>query len=493
MEELKPSEQWRKDTYIPYENRKKILLLSDDLRLPSGVGTVSRDIILHTIHHFNWVQVGGAIKHPEQGKIVDMAQEIKKTIGLEQSYMRIYPVNGYGDPDLIRYLIQNEKVDAVMHFTDPRFWEWLYQMEHEIRQYCPILFYHVWDDLPFPMYNQNYYESCDTIACISKQTYNIVKNVRQRKPITKDELKYIPHGIDEVAFKPLNIENPGETLTKKDKQKKEFTITEFEEMLDFKKNLFGGKDYDFSILYNNRNIRRKMPGDVILAFSEFVKTLPEDDREKVVLIMHTAVSDNNGTDLAAVKNAVAPKCNVIFSNNKLDQKSMMYLYNIADVTINIASNEGFGLSSAESLMCGTPIINNITGGLQDQVGLKDEKGKYLDPDEHYNADWGSNHDGRYKKHGEWASVVFPSNRALVGSPPTPYIFDDRCKFEDVAIAMRYWYDKSTDERIIAGQKGRDFLFEMGMTGRKMGFNFMDYINSSINNWKPRTRFSVHAV
>ena len=493
MEELKPSEQWRKDTYIPYENRKKILLLSDDLRLPSGVGTVSRDIILHTIHHFNWVQVGGAIKHPEQGKIVDMSHEIKKMIGLEQSYMRIYPINGYGDPDLIRYLIQNEKVDAIMHFTDPRFWIWLYQMEHEIRQYCPILFYHVWDDLPFPMYNQDFYESCDTIACISKQTYNIVKNVRQRKPITKDELKYIPHGIDEVAFKPLTIENPGDTLNKKDKQGKEYTKTEFEEMLDFKKKLFGGRDYEFSILYNNRNIRRKMTGDVILAFSEFVKTLPEDDREKVVLIMHTAVVDNNGTDLAAVKNAVAPKCHVIFSNNKLDQKNMMYLYNIADVTINIASNEGFGLSSAESLMCGTPIINNITGGLQDQVGLKDEKGKYLDSDEHYNADWGSNHDGRYKECGEWAYSVFPSNRALVGSPPTPYIFDDRCKFEDAAVAMRYWYDKGDEKRAKAGQTGREFLFEMGMTARKMGFNFIDYINSSINNWKPRTRFSIHTV
>lgn len=493
MKNLKPSEQWRKDTYIPYEKRKKIILLSDDLRLPSGVGTVSRDIILHTVHHFNWVQVGGAIKHPEQGKIVDMSQEIKKTIGLEQSYMRIYPVNGYGDPDLLRYLIQNEKPDAIMHFTDPRFWLWLYQMEHEVRQYCPLLFYAIWDDLPFPMYNQDYYESCDTLAGISKQTYNIIKNVRQRKPTKKNELFYIPHGIDEVAFKPLSIENPGLDLPKKDKQGKDYTKTEFAEMLDFKRKLFGGRDYDFAILYNNRNIRRKMPGDVILAFSEFVKTLPEEEQDKVVLIMHTAVVDSNGTDLGAVKQAVAPKCHVIFSNNKLEQRQMMYLYNIADVTINIASNEGFGLSCAESLMCGTPVINNVTGGLQDQMGFVDEKGKYLDPDEHYNTDWGSNHDGRYKKCGDWAYPVFPSNRALVGSPPTPYIFDDRCKFEDVAIAMRYWYDKSEDERNVAGLLGREYCFEVGMTGRKMGFNFIEYLNSSIDNWKPRTRFGVYTV
>jgi len=177
MENFKPSEEWRKDTYIPYEDRKKILLLSDDLRLPSGVGTVSRDMILHTVHVFNWVQVGGAIKHPEQGKIVDMSQEVKKIIGLEKSYLKIYPTNGYGDPDLIRYLMQNEKPDAIMHFTDPRFWGFLYQMEHEIRQYCPILFLHVWDDCPPPYFNRDFYESCDSIASISKQTHNMVRIV----------------------------------------------------------------------------------------------------------------------------------------------------------------------------------------------------------------------------------------------------------------------------------------------------------------------------
>lgn len=175
--QLKPEEEWRRDTFLPYEKRKTILLMSDDLRLPSGVGTVSKDIVMKTLHHFNFIQCGGAIKHPDQGKIVDMSQEMQNVIGLEKAYMRIYPVSGYGDPDLVRYLMNEEKPDAIIHFTDPRFWIFLYQMEHEIRQSCPILFYHIWDDLPFPHYNRNFYESCDSIACISKQTYNVVKNV----------------------------------------------------------------------------------------------------------------------------------------------------------------------------------------------------------------------------------------------------------------------------------------------------------------------------
>jgi len=495
--EFKEREKWREETFVPYEKRKKILLLSDDLRLPSGVGTVSKDIVLKTIHHFNWVQVGGAIKHPDQGKIVDMSQELDRLLGIGKSYMRIYPTSGYGDPDLIRYLINEEKPDAIMHFTDPRFWIWLYQMEHEIRQVCPLLFYHVWDDLPFPMYNQNYYESCDTISCISKQTYNIVKNVRERLPIEDWALQYIPHGINHDLYKPITIDNPGNQIKRKikepNKPEREIGLSEFEDMLEFKKKIFGGKEYDFVAFYNNRNIRRKMPGDVILGFAEFVKMLPKDKRNNVALLMHTHVVDENGTDLMAVKNAVAKDCNILFSADKLDQTALNYLYNIVDVTINMASNEGYGLATAESLMAGTPIIANVTGGLQDQMGFVDENGELLDPDKHYHADWGSNHDGKYKKHGKWVKPLFPTNRALVGSPPTPYIFDDRCDWMDAAKALKYWYDQGEEKRTKAGLIGRQYMFDTGMTANGMGLRFIDYIDTSMKKFTPRKRFTVYEL
>jgi hypothetical protein len=41
--------------------KKKILLLADDFRLPSGIGTISREIIFNTVHHYDWVQLGGSI------------------------------------------------------------------------------------------------------------------------------------------------------------------------------------------------------------------------------------------------------------------------------------------------------------------------------------------------------------------------------------------------------------------------------------------------
>ena len=39
-----------KEGYIPKEQRKNILLLTDDIRLHSGVANVGKEIVLHTAH-----------------------------------------------------------------------------------------------------------------------------------------------------------------------------------------------------------------------------------------------------------------------------------------------------------------------------------------------------------------------------------------------------------------------------------------------------------
>ena len=153
--------------------KKKILLLGDDLRLHSGVGTMSREFVLGTLKKYDWVQIGGSIEHPDKGKIVDMNQDAAKISGVEDAYLKIYPTSGYGDQNLLRQVIEAEKPDAIVHFTDPRFWIWLYQMEHEVRQQIPIMYYNIWDDLPDPKWNENFYESCDSLMAISKQTYGI--------------------------------------------------------------------------------------------------------------------------------------------------------------------------------------------------------------------------------------------------------------------------------------------------------------------------------
>lgn len=163
--------------WVPKDERKKILLLSDDLRMPSGVGVMSREIVLGTAHKYNWIQLGAAINHPEMGKGVDISDSIAAEFHVKDPYVRVFPYNGYGDQNIVRWLIENEKPDAIMHFTDPRFWVWLYQMEHELRTEMPLIYLHVWDDVPYPHYNREFYRSCDAIYTISKQTHNIVHQV----------------------------------------------------------------------------------------------------------------------------------------------------------------------------------------------------------------------------------------------------------------------------------------------------------------------------
>ena len=119
--------------------KKKILLLSDDLRLFSGIATQSKEFVLKTLHKYDWVQLGAALNHPENGKVLDVSQDAAKETGVEDAYLKIYCTNGYGNPDIVRQLINVEKPDAILHFTDPRYWIWLYQMEHEIRQMIQIL------------------------------------------------------------------------------------------------------------------------------------------------------------------------------------------------------------------------------------------------------------------------------------------------------------------------------------------------------------------
>ena len=169
-----------KEGYIPKEQRKKILLITDDIRLPSGVGNVGREIVIHTAHHYNWVCIGAAIKHPEAGKRFDLSQDTNQNAGITDSNVMLYPFDGYGNPEFVRALIKHEKPDAVMLITDPRYFMWLFQIENEIRKDIPILYLSIWDSMPAPFYNSAYYESCDLLLGISKQTHNIHKLVLEQ-------------------------------------------------------------------------------------------------------------------------------------------------------------------------------------------------------------------------------------------------------------------------------------------------------------------------
>ena len=462
--------------------KKKILLMSDDLRMHSGIATQSKEFVMGTLHQYDWVQIGAAIKHPDAGKRIDMNEAVRSETGVSDAQLTIYPSDGYGNPDMLRKIISLENPDVILHFTDPRFWIWFYQMEHEIRQTIPIMYYNIWDDLPTPLYNKNYYKSCDVLMAISKQTYGI--NKRILTDYEDWQINYVPHGINHTKF--FKIET-GDT-----------------KLINFKKK-FDLDKFKFKVLYLNRNIRRKNPGDVALAFKHFTELIGKDKAKECCLIFHTQPSDENGTDLRAVCKTLLPDCNVIFTHEKqnlFNDEEMNFIYNTADVYINLASNEGFGLGSAEALMSETPIVVNVTGGLQDQCGFKTEKThisgagsslEYLTAEDY--VELGSNHTREHQVHGEWAKPVFPTNLSLQGSPLTPYIFDDRASYEDAGKALKYWYDKSSEEIQVCGKKGREFLLntDIGMSAETMSNNFIDVIEETFKKWKPKDKYTLEVV
>jgi glycosyltransferase involved in cell wall biosynthesis len=454
--------------------KKKILLLSDDLRMHSGIGTMSREFVIGTVDKYDWVQLGSALKHPDHGKAFDVSPDVAKETGVADASVKIYPFTGYGNAQVLWDIIRTEKIDAILHFTDPRYWGWLYQIEHEIRQHVPLMYYNIWDDLPYPHWNEPYYESCDLLMNISRQTNNIVKNVLQKHPKPDWAVQWVPHGVNEKKFFPI---------TPLHAQYDEFDKWQS----SFKKH----HDVDFIVLWNNRNIRRKQPSDLILAYNTFCATLTPAEASRCALLMHTQVSDDNGTDLAAVRAALCPKYKVIFSSAPVEQKVLNFYYNMSDVTANIASNEGFGISWCESLHAGTPIINNVTGGLQDGCRFEDKDGKWIE----FTTEFPSNHDGTYKDHGEWCKPIFPSNRSIQGSPQTPYIFDDRANFRDVADAIQYWYDISPEERTRRGNAGHDWVCgdESNMSAKGMSRRMSDCIEECFEKRTPRKKFTLYKV
>jgi hypothetical protein len=257
--------------------KRKILLLSDDLRLTSGIGTMSKEFVLGTVDKYSWLQVGAGVNHPDKGKIIDVSEDVRNKTGVPHADVKVIPFDGYGNIGTIRKILSAEKFDAILHFTDPHYWVWLYENEHEIRQTTPILYYHIWDNLPDPMYNRNYYECCDWLGCISKQTYGIVNRVGKMttqstwKPLEDWQISYVPHGINENVFKPLDKVSD-----------------------EMKSLVYGDKKYDFILFYNNRNIRRKQPSDVIYSYKLFCDKLPKEKADKCLLLMHTTPVDVNG-------------------------------------------------------------------------------------------------------------------------------------------------------------------------------------------------------
>lgn len=288
-------------------------------------------------------------------------------------------------------------------------------------------------------------------------------------------ISYVPHGINQDYFFPIKNDHK-----------------DFNKLIEFKQQVLKGENKDFVLFFNSRNIRRKNINDTILAYKIFCDNIGKQKAKKCAFILHTNPVDQNGTDLYKVREVLCDPeyVNVYFSSDKLETAQMNLLYNIADATIQLSSNEGWGLSLTESLMTGTPIIANVTGGMQDQMRFS-KNGKWID----FTPDLPSNHRGSIKEHGEWAFPVYPSNISMVGSVPTPFIFDDKCSVQDAAEAIEQVYNLDQSERERRGLKGHQWVTgdEARMTAKHMSNNVIEVLDKGFENFTPRSNFELHKI
>ena len=405
--------------------KKKILVIADSPLAPSGVGTQTRYMIESLLEtgEYSFVCLAGAIKHHDYRiQIVDPYKED----------WIIHPVDGYGNPNIIRSMLERYKPDALWFMTDPRFYVWLWEMEDEIRSVCPMIYYHVWDNYPYPNFNKKYYDSNDAIITISKVTDDIVRTVSP-----DIECIRVPHTVNTDVFyksNSIDVAKTREHMASKD------------QMLFF---------------WNNRNARRKQSGTLIFWFKEFLDIIGHD---KAVLCMHTEPKDPNGQDLIAITDKLGLTDGQIkISTNKVTPEDLALIYNCADCTVNISDAEGFGLSTLESLSCETPIIVNMTGGLQEQVT-----------------------DGE-----KWFGFgIEPSSKAIIGSQDVPYIYEDRLNKEEFLNSMLQFYNLKEEERNEMGKNGRQHVINnYGFDKyKKSWYETMNYLCEKHGSWETRKNY-----
>lgn len=374
------------------QQKNKILMISDHALSYSGVGTQSRFLILGLINtgKYSFKQLGGALKHANDNVIKVNDDFIVK------------PVDGFGTPELIRFVIAKEKPDCLLLFTDPRFFSHIIMIEDEIHDVCPIAYWHLWDGQPYPSFNAPFYESVDLINCINWTTHCMVK---ERYP---EKTHYVPHAVPQSFYNPLSSED----------------------RVRARRTLFGNQSEGWFIgLWTNRNARRKRPNDVLVSWALFLRELElrhgRPARDLAKLVLHTDQCDPEGIDMPHVAETLGISDSVVFSAQRVEFDKMTMLYNAVDFSLNISHSEGFGLPTLETMMCGTPIVAVKTGGLTRQVvGREGENG-----------------------------VALPVElRTYVGSLQVPHITEDYVSCETVAAGIMKLYEIGPEARRELGQR-----------------------------------------
>ena len=393
----------------------KVLWCSDNPQRATGQGIQTKKIL-------------SKLAQDERFESVSMGVYSTPGVGMQIFQgIRIYPMPDFTHAPTFRTVLTQERPDILVLFADPRYFVNTFALVDEFRPRTRVVFYHLWDNDPVPEFNSSYYECVDGVICGSQFTYNLLKQLSTPPP-----LYLAPHVFDPSDYYTL----PPKQL--EDAHKKWIAP-------------LGIGNPDLILFWNNRAIVRKRPGDLIRAFSMFAEEFEQLGKQALLIIKtRQGMDDKKATDLASYRK--------VFKHGKImllleDQgvSNMNELYNLADATVCISYNEGFGMSVGESLFAGTPVVATKTGGMTEQITCGDQA---------------------------FGVALPPTFRSLSASPGLvncPYIYEDFTDVLDIKRAFEQIYAwKQHGMLANIGQLGQEhalkhFSTEVGVESFKEAF------------------------
>ena len=365
---------------------------------------------------------------------------------LDGRAVAMIPCSGFGDPRRIPLIIDaikrhtGDQVEIVM-VTDPRFYRPFWPTANALRTLgVKIHYWHVWDNGPTPLFNKYLGDVVDSLCCISRTTQLGLEQAVD----DKSKVFYLPHGLDERG--------PFVPIVETDQQRHALRAKWF------------GKSYSnkLVVFWDNKNFWRKMPGQLLFAFSLAIK-----DDPNLLLVMKTSPypqSGEIGQDLVTMATNLGLVIgeNVVFVDKEVSFPELNEMYNAVDVTINISHSEGFGLSTLCSMFAGTPIIAVATGGLRDQLEVPTV----------YEPGGIELLDGVVPCTSGQGWVIWPANRNITGSPPAPYIYEEHTSFNAVRAAIVIAAKTLRDSGPLHRIRAREFALK--------NFNLKDVVDKFIS-------------
>lgn len=321
--------------------KKKILIFSHHYDSPTGIGTQTKyliDGLLNQSEDYMFLNIGTHAKVPD-----NFEDEVEERIP-DRLYLQ--KVGHFGNMALLRNLLVSFEPDVIILFNDPRRFWWLWNNIDEVKiRGCSVLYWHTWDNGPYPMFMERIYNSVDSVVCISKFAYDLLSNRS-----LKTNLQYIPHTLPDGLFFPID-----ENIVLEERKKRYPR--------------FSGPD-SFMALWVANNQHKKNPGQVLLSWKRFLDLLKKEGKsdKECLLVMHTKEAESStGISIPGMIKCLGLAGSVVVNRSDMSHKDMNLLYNMCDVNLNLSLYEGFGLPTLEGSYAGCPMMVSPCGGLSYQA------------------------------------------------------------------------------------------------------------------------------